>query len=129
MVSNQVTYLSYLPENSLNGLANLCISLLNKNKSIAVVVQEVRQILLISNFFWKFYKFLPHGIFGEEFATIQPILIITNENEHKLIPRQVIICFELIDEKFLQYGAEFLIIWNKEAAGSTIRREKDGLWH
>jgi len=103
--------LSYKTEDSISELTNLCIKLLKHNKTITIRVEDIDQAQKLSESFWKSYYFLPHGIEGEEFAHIQPIILTINN-----IKRDIFINFENTYSLHtdLDFNLDSLIQWNCE---------------
>lgn len=118
--------LAYLPEDDLKELARLCLSLLQKNKKTIIVVESIDVAHIISDVFWKLHKFLPHGIIGEKFAEIQPIMI---SNKMQNYPN--IVCYKFIPDSMLSIDCECLILWNYSSTidpSFTIYKQNNDGW-
>ena len=99
--------IAYLPLESFKSLIPLLLKLIQSGKDIVILVQKAEKILEISEFLWRSYKFVPHGIEGEEFADLQPIIIST-----KPLNRSTAIIVDG-DEK-IDFAGESIILWDKK---------------
>ena len=118
--------LAYLPEDDIKELARLCLSLLQTNNKTIIVVESTDTAHIISDVFWKLHKFLPHGIIGEKFADIQPIII---SNKIQNYPN--IIYYKFMPDSILSVDCECLVLWNYSGAidpSFTVYKQNSGAW-
>ena len=99
--------IAYLPLESFKSLIPLLLKLIQSRKDIVILVQKAEKILEISEFLWRSHKFIPHGIEGEEFAHLQPIII-----SCKPLDRSIAIIIDG-DEK-INFAGESIILWDKK---------------
>ena len=101
-----VRLLHYQTSNSMKELMNLCLKIIKKSPTVINTMTEAGAMDL-SNFFWSNQPFLPHGVWGEEFCQIQPLLV-TNQK----VKRPVVINFEAVLYKHTEVECETYILWN-----------------
>lgn len=118
----------YRTDDSLKELANLCSKILKSGKTSLIRVSSLDDASRISEGLWRAGPFLPHGIDGSDFDTIQPILIST-ANKH----RDVFINFESVFVKHseLTFELDSFVLWNCEPYSKefkTYQQDERKMW-
>lgn len=116
--------LHYQSSENIKELCNLCFKILKK-QSCLIYVNNKETANVLSEQLWKNPLFIPHGIVGEDFQDIQPLLI-----SDFYIQRQVIINFEEVFLKHTEVKCETYILWNTTPYSRDFSsyRQEDGIW-
>jgi hypothetical protein len=101
-----VKLLHYQSNESLKEITKLCIKIAKKETCL-LYVNSLDAANTLSDYFWKNPFFLPNGIAGDKFASIQPLLIADH-----YISRPVIINFEKVFIRHEQINCDTYILWN-----------------
>lgn len=119
--------IAYQPQNSIPELAKLCLKLIKNGDPVLIRVGSPEKAKELSESFWKGYVFLPHGLIGEEFDSLQPVVI-----SHENTQRDVFINFEQVYTRHteLPYTKSF-ILWNCASYDSSFKvykQNQSGTW-